>query len=153
MTTTNQSPDIATTDFVRTYDFAAAPDRVFDAITQAGGVTAWWAPTTGSGLAGGLLEVTFGPHSGVQLEVAEADRPSLVTWDVPDCTAMTDWVGSTIHFALSGTADGGTTLHFTHVGLGELDCLEQCTEGWERHLRSLVSLVDTGAGAPIVLTS
>lgn len=143
MTTTNSAPEISTADFVRYYDFAAAPDRVFDAITKADRVSAWWAPTTGSGLAGGLLEVTFGPGSGVQLEVAAADRPHLVSWRVPECSAMADWVGTTIHFVLNAATDGGTSLHFTHVGLGALDCLEQCTAGWERHLGSLVSLVDS----------
>ena len=44
-----------TTDYRTTVRVNAPADVVFDAITTAGALTAWWSPVTGSGLTGGEL--------------------------------------------------------------------------------------------------
>jgi uncharacterized protein YndB with AHSA1/START domain len=140
--------DTATTDYARAVDFDAPPEAVFEALTTTAGVSGWWMPTTGSGAEGGELQLDFPPGPGVmRVEVAEPARR--VVWEVLTCDFLPDWVGTRIHFALRPGETGGTVLDFRHEGLTpQLECFDQCRQGWDFYLPSLHDLVDAGAGRP-----
>lgn len=49
----------------------------------------------------------------------------------------------------TGSGDGGE-LHFRHRGLTPaLDCIEECTRGWDHFLQSLRTYVEMGRGMPL----
>lgn len=50
-----------TTDYRTTVRVNSPADVVFDAVTTAEALAAWWSPVTGSGLAGGALPDGRGP--------------------------------------------------------------------------------------------
>jgi uncharacterized protein YndB with AHSA1/START domain len=128
--------------------FTKPPEAVFEALTAAAGVAGWWVPTTGSGVEGGELRLTFPPGPGV-MRVDTAQPSSTVVWTVLVCDFLPDWVGTQIIFVLHPSKGGGTTLEFRHQGLTpQLECYEQCQQGWDYYLPSLRGYVETGAGRP-----
>jgi uncharacterized protein YndB with AHSA1/START domain len=136
-----------TDDFRATKTFESAPDAVFSALTDIGALTDWWTPAAGGANKGATLRFLMGDQE-VVMRVDEADRPSLVRWDVLVCEAASDWVGTSITFDLD-PIPSGTELRFHHHGLNpSLECFEMCNAGWTRHLASLVDYVDRGAGSP-----
>jgi hypothetical protein len=79
------------------------------------------------------------------MRVDESTPPSTVTWTTLVCGPAPDWVGTSISFSLSPGEQGGSRLHFRHVGLTpRLECFDQCQAGWNYHLPNLVAYVDTG---------
>lgn len=60
-----------------------------------------------------------------------------------------EWKGTDVVFALA-PRDGGTEVHFTHVGLvPSLACWGACTKGWTYYLqKSLRARLERGAAAP-----
>jgi uncharacterized protein YndB with AHSA1/START domain len=136
-----------TDDFHSTLVFAAAPDRVFAALTDIDALTGWWTPAGGGTAAGETLRFLIGDKQLV-MRVEEADRPSLVRWSVLVCEPAPDWVGTSITFELTPSATG-TELRFRHHGLTpRLECFETCHAGWTRALASLVDYVDRRGGSP-----
>lgn len=136
--------DVAGYHATKTFD--SSPAAVFDALTSAGAIAAWWAPATGSGAAGGELSLTFDGQE-VRLRVDEADRPTRVRWTVLLSVPLPDWTGTTITFDLAPAGDGGAVLRFTHHGLTpQLECFAMCRVGWMQYLASLVDHVDHGGG-------
>ena len=136
-----------TDDFRSTKTFAASPDAVFSALTDIDALTGWWTPAGGGAEAGETLRFLMGDQE-VVMRVAEADRPSRVSWSVLVCEPASDWVGTSIIFDLEAVG-AGTELRFHHAGLNpQLECFEQCQAGWTHFLASLVDYVDRGAGSP-----
>jgi len=136
-----------TDDYRSTKAFAAAPDVVFTALTDIDALTGWWTPAAGGADAGETLRFLMGDQE-VVMQVEDADRPSLVRWNVLVCEPAPDWVGTTIIYELEPVGTG-TELHFHHKGLNpSLDCFENCFAGWTHFLASLVDYVDRGAGSP-----
>jgi uncharacterized protein YndB with AHSA1/START domain len=151
-TTSPESPSQQNADFASTLSFAAPPNAVFDALTSLSGLSRWWTPAHGSGLAGGELTFVFGDDS-VVMRVDEAARPSAIRWTVTAISfeSMRDWAGTTISFAISPDDQGGSRLQFQHVGLTpQLECFDTCSSGWRQCLATLVSYVDRGTGHPFV---
>jgi uncharacterized protein YndB with AHSA1/START domain len=137
------------TDYQKTVRVQASPDTLFDAVTTADGLTAWWTEAAGSGETGGELRFTMSAPEPLRVHVDEATRPSAVVWTVTECTFERDWEGTHPTFAVTQLGDGTTELVFTHVGLtDELDCIETCTNGWNHYLGSLRDYVETGRGNP-----
>jgi uncharacterized protein YndB with AHSA1/START domain len=127
---------------------AASADAVFDALTTVEGLAAWWTPVTGDGLAGGLLTFSFGPASQAVMRVDAAERGAGVRWTNLACQ-VEDWVGTTLHFDIEATPEGGTELRFRHAGLTpRLECFSDCESGWDHFIPSLRAYVETGAGNP-----
>ncbi len=131
-------------DFIRTITIDGAPEALRAAITTAGGVSGWWAPTVSP--ATDVLNVSFGE---VGVEVRVVAQPDLVVWDVVSCSAEQDWVGTSIEFAFAADATGPTELVFAHRGLAGLPCAESCFAGWTHYLPSLASYVERGVGVPL----
>jgi len=130
-------------DFTRSFTIKAAPASLRAAITTAEGVSGWWAPTVIAG--SDLLSISFGD---VGAEVHVVATPEQVVWEVVDCSAEPDWVGTSIEFASRVGASGSIELDFIHRGLGGLPCAETCFAGWTHFLPSLVSFVESGVGSP-----
>ena len=140
-----------TTDYRTTIQINASADVVFDAITTAGALAAWWSPVTGSGLTGG--ELRFPMVEGqppLLIHVDEASRPTTVRWSVLECTFMDDWEGTQPTFTITPIDGGACELTFEHVGLtDELECKDMCRRSWDHFVRtSLRELAEGGPGAP-----
>jgi uncharacterized protein YndB with AHSA1/START domain len=137
------------TDYQKTLRVQAAPDAVFDAVTSAAGLTAWWTEAEGSGDAGGELRFSMSAPEPLRVHVDEATRPTSVRWTVTECTFEPDWVGTHPTFTITPVAGDASELEFRHVGLtDELECIDMCTAGWNHYLASLRSYVETGRGNP-----
>lgn len=140
-----------TTNYRTTVRVNAPADVVFDAVTTAEAIAAWWSPVTGSGLTGG--ELRFPMVAGeppLLIQVEEATRPATVRWTVAECTFMEDWVGTQPTFTITPLGDGACELTFEHLGLDdELECKEMCSRSWDHFVRtSLRELAEGGPGAP-----
>jgi hypothetical protein len=60
-----------------------------------------------------------------------------------------DWLGTTVTFALSLRSDGGTTLLFTHAGWQqESEFMHGCATNWCAYLMSLKSGAEGDGFAP-----
>lgn len=141
--------DTATThDYQRTVHIEAPAEAVFAALTTTSGVSGWWMPASGSGTAGGELRLAFPPGPG-EFAVEVAEPAHRVVWRVLTCDFLPDWVGTRIHFTLRPGDGGGTVLDFRHEGLTpQLECFDQCRQGWDFYLPSLRDYLDTGTGRP-----
>jgi uncharacterized protein YndB with AHSA1/START domain len=121
---------------------AAAPERVFAALTDPDQVTAWWnaKSTTGSGEAGGELRITFGAEEqATVMRVLAARRPDVVVWEVTSSPLVPDSAGTRPAFTMTAAGDG-CRLGFTHYGLvPQLECFELCNVDWGRFLVRLVT--------------
>ena len=136
-------------DIVDGVKIAAAPERVYRALTTAEGVRAWW--TRDADLeseVGGTGEFRFSGHeltTRVRIEALEA--PARVVWRVA-ASQHPEWVGTTIAFDLR-PAGSGTALAFAQRGYAEAgECHALCTGGWTHYLASLKAYVETGRGEP-----
>jgi uncharacterized protein YndB with AHSA1/START domain len=137
------------TDYQTTIRVQASPDALFDALTTASGLTAWWTPAAGLGETGGELEFFMSAPDPLVIHVDEATRPTSVRWTVTDCSFEPDWVGTQPTFIITPLEGGTSELEFRHHGLtDELDCIEMCTQGWNHYLASLRDYVETGLGSP-----
>ena len=128
--------------FQATKRINASPEAVLAALRSPEAITSWWAPTTGSGDAGGRLEVSF--FSGKERLVMQVERAlaGRVAWSVQRAAGTPDWVGTTIFFDVAEAGDGAM-LHFRHQGLTpELECYGMCEAGWTYYLGSLASYVE-----------
>lgn len=150
MTTSSQAETRTALDADYTADLTldASPDTVFDALTTTEGLTAWWTPTTGNGLAGGELTFHFSPDAQAVMRVDSAERGVGVRWTNIACQ-VEDWIGTGVHFDLEPLPSGGTRLHFRHAGLTpQLVCFEDCRSGWDHFIPSLAAYTETGTGHP-----
>jgi hypothetical protein len=140
-----------TTDYRTTILVNGPADTAFDAVTTVEGLTAWWSPVTGSGLAEGELRFPMvAEQPPLLIRVDEATRPTTVRWTVVECTFMEDWVGTRPTFTIRPIDAGTCELTFEHRGLDDdLDCKDMCSRSWDHFVgTSLRELVEGGPGAP-----
>jgi uncharacterized protein YndB with AHSA1/START domain len=140
-----------TTNYRTTVPVNASAEVVFDAVTTAESLTAWWSPVTGSGLAGGELRFPMvADQPPLVIRVDEATRPTSVRWTVTQCTFMEDWVGTQPTFTITPLDDGACEVTFEHLGLNDqLECKDMCSRSWDHFVRtSLRELAEGGPGAP-----
>jgi uncharacterized protein YndB with AHSA1/START domain len=146
--TTTDSLEGLDRDYESQLTLTASADVVFDPLTTIDGLAAWWTPVTGDGLTGGELTFSFGPASQAVMRVDAAERGVGVCWTNLACVQQ-DWVGTTLHFDIEATPEGGTELHFRHGGLTpRLECFTDCQSGWDHFIPSLRAYVETGVGNP-----
>jgi uncharacterized protein YndB with AHSA1/START domain len=152
MTHTEQpsaTPAEASADYQKTIRVKAHPGALFDALTSVSGLAAWWTRVTGSGDAGGELKFFIDSPEPCVMHVDQATRPTSVQWTVTDCSFLPDWVGTRPTFTITPVDGDASELQFRHHGLTpELDCIEQCTRGWDHFLASLREYVEVGRGMP-----
>jgi uncharacterized protein YndB with AHSA1/START domain len=136
-------------DYQNTIRVHASADAVFDAVTTASGLSAWWTQTEGSGDADGELRFFMTAPDPLHVHVDAATRPTSVRWTVTECAFEPEWVGTHPTFTITPAGDDACELVFTHVGLtDELECIDMCTSGWNHYLTSLRAYVETGRGNP-----
>jgi uncharacterized protein YndB with AHSA1/START domain len=142
------------TDYEKKLRVQAPPEALFDALTTASGLSAWWTRATGSGDTGGELRFFMSAPDPLLIHVDEATRPTSVRWTVTECSFEPDWVGTRPTFTITpveGTSSDRevSELEFRHHGLTEeLDCIDMCTQGWDHFIASLRDYVETGHGSP-----
>jgi len=138
-------------DYETTIRVKADPAAVFDALTDASALTAWWSPATGSGDAGGELKFSMNAPEPLVVHVDEATPNTTVRWTVSDCPFLTDWVGTRPTFTITPVDGNECELHFRHHGLSaDLDCIEMCTNSWNHFIwKSLREYVEDGRGSPL----
>ncbi len=127
---------------------AAAPERVFNALTQQDEIARWWAnearvkPEVGS-----LGKFRFRPPAGdLQFEVAELDQDKKVHWISRQ--GPPQWARTSVTWQLE-PVQNGTKVVFTHDGFAQADeVYKQTQANWEYFLDSLKSYLETGKGTP-----
>lgn len=136
-------------DIVDRIEIAAPPERVYQALTTAEGVRAWWTRDADLGSeVGGRGEFRFsGHHRATRVDIEDLKPPARVAWKVTACQHP-EWVGTAIAFDLRPAGDG-TALAFAQRGYAEAgDCFALCTRGWTHYLASLRAYVEIGTGTP-----
>jgi uncharacterized protein YndB with AHSA1/START domain len=137
------------TDYQKTIRVQAPAEALFDALTTASGLSAWWTEATGSGDTDGELSFFMSAPDPLLIHVDEATRPTSVRWTVTECSFEPDWVGTRPTFTVTPVEGGASELEFRHHGLtNELECIDMCTAGWDHYLASLRAYVETGHGNP-----
>jgi uncharacterized protein YndB with AHSA1/START domain len=138
-----------TTDYETTIQVKASPGALFDAITSATALAAWWAPVEGSGDAGGELRFFMNAPEPLIIQVDDATRPAAVRWSVTECSFLTDWEGTRLTFTINPIDADMCELNFRHHGLtAELDCHDMCTRSWDHYMVSLRDYVEADRGMP-----
>jgi uncharacterized protein YndB with AHSA1/START domain len=137
-------------DIVRELTIAAAPQRVWDALTQPDEIARWWTDDVSiTPEIGSLAEFRFSQGTFViQFEVAELDQDKLVRWITRQGPATGHWAGTSVTWQLEPVRDG-TKLVFNHDQFAQADRRYELTRAWWEHfLGSLKSYLETGKGTP-----
>lgn len=116
---------------------APAP-RVYEALTTAEGVRAWWTPDADlDSTVGGFG--TFRFHEGAdvtKVQIEDLEPPLRVRWKAVE-SFRPEWAGTTIGFDLRADEDR-TVLSFAHRGFVEADAVYALTTtGWGVYLSRL----------------
>jgi uncharacterized protein YndB with AHSA1/START domain len=128
----------------------AAPERVWNALTQPGEIGNWWTndlnakPEEGS-----LAEFRFGEWGdfAILLEVAELVQNKKVYW-ILRRSPVAQWSGTNITWLLEPDHKGAALI-FRHDGFAQVDQVYEQTRGnWNYFLASLKSYLETGKGTP-----
>jgi uncharacterized protein YndB with AHSA1/START domain len=115
---------------------AAAPEVVFDAVTTAAGLGAWWSSSVDTDATDGAEVSVSGPRD-LRLRVDTFDRPELVHFDVLD--GPEEWTGTQIALRIEPTPDGtGSVMRLWHGGWEYDDGeLPRASFNWALELNSL----------------
>lgn len=119
-----------------TVDIAAAPERVFDYLVTAAGITAWmgdWASV--EPIPGGEFAVNIAGY-GARGTFLDVDRPRrvIVSWGFEGSETLPPG-SSTVSFELTATADG-TRLEVIHTDLPEGEVAGH-VDGWQHFVPRL----------------
>ena len=138
---------------------AADPARVYAALTTIDGLRGWW--TQDCDGAAGIDETIHFRFSACykDMRVTRLAPGREVNWrctrshiEAPSVRKQDEWNGTDVVFMLSADGQGGTALHFEHIGLvPALQCHALCQQGWQHFLASLRQYSETGVGTPYVI--
>jgi uncharacterized protein YndB with AHSA1/START domain len=127
----------------------AAPEAVYKAITEPGGLRSWWTTDLeAEAVQGGLDVFRFeGGRVQMRMRVKSLSPGKRVRWQVEE-PAPPEWEGTEISWDLSET-NGGTTLLFAHRGWKSVDnSFPFINYSWGYYLVSLVRYLEEGKGFP-----
>jgi uncharacterized protein YndB with AHSA1/START domain len=101
----------------------AAPAKVYEALTHAKHIAGWWTPDcTADQKVGGVARFEFkGPTGKLdgysEMRIERLVPGKLVEWKCVDQKygSSNDWIGTTVRFQLSPSAQSGTDLNFVHL--------------------------------------
>ena len=125
----------------------AAPERVFQALTEKQELERWFVPKAEIELKPrGTFRIEMAPGIGEHGKVKEVKPSQLFsfTWEALSPTP------TTLAFELTKEKDG-TLVTLTHSGIGEgegWDAYTNMSKGWDGHLKDLTSWIETGTCPP-----
>ena len=135
---------------VKELTIEAAPERVWNALTQPDEIGHWWTnDLNATAEVGTLAEFRFGEWGDfvLRFEVAELERNKKVRW-VYRFGSVTQWAGTSVSWQLRPVSNG-TMLFFRHEEFAKKDeVYEQSRGNWNYFLASLKSYLETGKGTP-----
>jgi uncharacterized protein YndB with AHSA1/START domain len=147
----------------------APPEKVYNAITTAEGLSGWWTPgSIAIPEKGSIARFPFGPLYHKEMRILELKGPSHVKWR---CIAgAEEWIDTTLSFKIHTTGnktilnsypeimgqlqqekdfEEGVLLIFHHDDWKEYSPMfAECSYTWGQFLRSLKSYCETGKGRP-----
>ena len=130
------------------------PAEAFDKISR---VAEWWGKDFEGKSAepNDVFTVRFPNGDRYTVKVAEVIPNKKMVWDVIDSYQgwhddHTEWVGTTIVWAVSPTPDG-VELKMAHVGLvPAFECFDKCSQGWDYLMqKSLLKFLASNQGMPV----
>ena len=133
----------------RTVTLTRAPREVWQALTTADGLSAWFGERVMIDLRpGGAAWMTFAGGMTVEMRVERVEEPNVFayTWRLPDLPDD-DPRRTYVEFTLEPERDG-TVLRVVETGFAQLpldtrsDTYESHSEGWSRELAELASHLD-----------
>lgn len=141
----------------RTIRIAAAPEKVWRAVTEPEHISRWFGRTTldGSG-AGATGTIAFDDYGAVPVRIEAIDAPRMVSyrWSNDDAAGALperlDEAHSTVFTFTLEAVDGGTRLTVVETGFEATSDpaanLRSHAEGWVSELDKLVALLEGDAG-------
>ncbi len=134
-------------DIYHDFPVFAPTEKVFDAISSPGGVSAWWSISTkGRAIKNAEYRLDFGPEYQWRARVTECKIPSEFEWEITD--ADSDWTSTRVGFRLEAI-EGGTQVRFHHTGWSEEnDHFRRSNYCWAMYLRILKRYVELGEFVP-----
>ena len=135
---------------VKELTIEAAPQRVWNSLTQAEEIACWWTDDLNvTPEVGTLAEFRFSQGTFViQFEVAELDQNKKVHWITKQGPSTGHWTGTNVTWHLE-PVHNGTKLVFNHDKFAQADRRYELTRAWWEHfLGSLKSYLETGKGTP-----
>jgi len=127
---------------------AAAPEKVFAALTKAEGLKGWQsAHVEGDGSHSKPWRFEFAERPTFRWEVTESVSPKRVVWRCVEGPG--DAVGTGVTVQLSGADRGRTLVEFAHTGWPGTDGnYRKCNTYWGVLLHHLKQYVETGVPRP-----
>ena len=128
-----------------------SPKEAFEMISR---VAEWWVKDV-EGKTENLND-EFTVHFGttwIAFKITEFVPAKIIVWLVTDCNLpwnsnLKEWKGTQIVWEVS-TENNATEISFTHIGLEQLDCGNQCMKSWGGYIKnSLFKLITEGKGLP-----
>ncbi len=136
---------------VKELTIAAAPGRVWGALTQPDEIGHWWTnDLNATPEVGSLAEFRFGEWGDfvLRFEVAELDQDKKVHWITRQGPSTGHWAGTSVTWHLE-PVHNGTRVVFNQEGFAQADERYEITRAWWEHfLVSLKSYLETGKGTP-----
>ena len=132
---------------IKEISIAAAPERVFNALTQQEELAHWWTDDLSmKPEVGYLAEFRFATGFFLQFEIMELKANENITWVLRQ--GPPDWIETNVTWQLT-PIQKGTTLFFMHDGFMQVNNrYEQARKNWSYFLDSLKSYLETGKGTP-----
>src|SRR5713226_6682291 len=130
---------------------AATPVRVYEAITEAQGLSNWWTPdVVAKPAVGSVAEFVFTGGPGgrfvVKMEIAALEPVRRVQWTVKE--GVPDWAGTHVTWDLT-PADNATRVRFGHRNYASTEgSFASVGYSWAWYLASLKDYLETGKGRP-----
>ena len=133
----------------RTVTLTCAPREVWQALTTADGLSAWFGERASIDLrVGGAASMTFASGMTVEMRIERVEEPTLFayTWQLPDLPTD-DPRRTYVEFTLAPDGDG-TVLVVVETGFAQLPVdtrhgsYDSHSEGWTRELAELAGYVD-----------
>lgn len=131
---------------VKTLVLAAAPVRVWKAITDPAELVKWFPDREArieprEGAEGAWVWEKYGAF-GVRIDVFDPPRRLVWTWAREPNKPLDEVHTTTVEWRLEPTADGGTTLHLREYGFADEKQRTGNDDGWDQELGELVDYLE-----------